>query len=136
MLGEGVVRQGTLQQVKPPAGSADVVATLDVLEHVPLADHAAFARVMAEVLAPGGIWAIKVPSTEGLYYRLSAMLAAGGAAARRHFHAAAVADRLRIPAYGVLRPAVAAALAAPSRLHAWSISGTCLKCRSARSSTA
>ena len=30
---------------------------------------------MADVLAPGGLWVIKVPSTEGLYYRLSAMLA-------------------------------------------------------------
>ena len=75
LLGEGVARQGTLQQVRPSAGSADVVATLDVLEHVPPDDHAAFARVIAEVLAPGGIWAIKVPSTEGLYYRSSSMMA-------------------------------------------------------------
>ena len=72
---QDVVKRGTLQQVQPPAGSADVVATLDVLEHVPPAEHAAFARAMADVLAPGGIWAIKVPSTEGLYYQLSAMLA-------------------------------------------------------------
>jgi 2-polyprenyl-3-methyl-5-hydroxy-6-metoxy-1,4-benzoquinol methylase len=74
-LGAGVVRNGTLQQVKPPAGSADVVATLDVLEHVPLADHAAFARAVADVLAPGGLWVIKVPSTDGLYHHASAMLA-------------------------------------------------------------
>jgi len=73
-LGSGVVKQGTLQEVRPPAGSADVVASLDVLEHVPPAEHAAFARMMADLLAPGGIWTIKVPSTEGLYYRLSAML--------------------------------------------------------------
>jgi 2-polyprenyl-3-methyl-5-hydroxy-6-metoxy-1,4-benzoquinol methylase len=75
VLGEGVVQQGMLQQVTPPAGSADVVATLDVLEHVPPPDHAAFARAITDVLPRGGIWAIKVPSTEGLYYRLSAMLA-------------------------------------------------------------
>ena len=74
-LGSDVVKCGTLQQVPLPAGSADVVATLDVLEHVAPAEQAAFARAMAEVLAPGGIWAIKVPSTEGLYYRLSAMVA-------------------------------------------------------------
>jgi 2-polyprenyl-3-methyl-5-hydroxy-6-metoxy-1,4-benzoquinol methylase len=73
-LGEGVVKQGILPHITLPAQSADVVATLDVLEHVPLADHAAFADAMKNVLAPGGIWAIKVPSTEGLYYRLSAML--------------------------------------------------------------
>lgn len=75
VLGEEVVRHGTLQQVKPLAESADVVTTLDVLEHVPVDDHAVFARVVAEVLAPGGIWAIKVPSTEGLYYWLSAVMA-------------------------------------------------------------
>ena len=75
LLGEGTVKQGTLLQVRPPARSADVVATLDVLEHVPLEEHAAFARTVANVLTPGGIWAIKVPSSEGLYYRLSAMLA-------------------------------------------------------------
>lgn len=74
-LGEGVVRNGTLQQVRLASGSADVVATLDVLEHVPLADHATFARAIADVLAPGGIWVIKVPSTDGLYYHASAMLA-------------------------------------------------------------
>ena len=74
-LGEGAVRHGTLQQVKLASGSADVVATLDVLEHVPLADHTAFARAIADVLAPGGIWVIKVPSTDGLYYHASAMMA-------------------------------------------------------------
>ena len=74
-LGEGVVRNGTLQQVKLASGSADVVATLDVLEHVPLADHATFARAIADVLAPGGVWVIKVPSTDGLYYHASAMMA-------------------------------------------------------------
>ena len=74
-LGEGVVRHGTLQQVKLASGSADVVATLDVLEHVPLAEHAAFARAIADVLAPGGIWVIKVPSTDGLYYHASVIVA-------------------------------------------------------------
>jgi len=75
VLGAGVVRHGTLQQVVPAPGSADVVATLDVLEHVVPDEHATFARLMATVLAPGGLWVLKVPSTEGLYYRLSAMLA-------------------------------------------------------------
>ena len=74
-LGAGVVRNGTLQQVKPSAGSADVVATLDVLEHVPPADHAGFARAVADVLVPGGLWVIKVPSTDGLYYQASMRLA-------------------------------------------------------------
>ena len=74
VLGSDVVKRGTLLQVPPSAGSADVIATLDVLEHVPPAEHAAFARAIADVLAPGGVWVIKVPSTEGLYYRSSAMV--------------------------------------------------------------
>jgi 2-polyprenyl-3-methyl-5-hydroxy-6-metoxy-1,4-benzoquinol methylase len=74
-LGRGVVSLGTLQEVRPASGSADVVATLDVLEHVPPAEHPAFARAVADVLAPGGIWAIKIPSTEGLYYRAAALVA-------------------------------------------------------------
>jgi 2-polyprenyl-3-methyl-5-hydroxy-6-metoxy-1,4-benzoquinol methylase len=75
ILGEGTVRQGTLHEVRPPAGSADVVATLDVLEHVPVADQATFAALTANVLSPAGLWLIKIPSTEGLYYKLSALMA-------------------------------------------------------------
>jgi 2-polyprenyl-3-methyl-5-hydroxy-6-metoxy-1,4-benzoquinol methylase len=74
-LGAGVVKQGTLQQVRPSAGTADVVATLDVLEHIPPDEHAAFADLVSDVLTRAGMWLIKVPSTEGLYYRLSAILA-------------------------------------------------------------
>jgi 2-polyprenyl-3-methyl-5-hydroxy-6-metoxy-1,4-benzoquinol methylase len=79
-LGQGVVSHGTLQQVMPADGSADVIATLDVLEHVPPADQAAFAGLITRVLSPGGLWIIKVPSTEGLYYRGSALLARIGPA--------------------------------------------------------
>jgi 2-polyprenyl-3-methyl-5-hydroxy-6-metoxy-1,4-benzoquinol methylase len=75
VLGEGVVRQGTLQRMSLAAGSADIVASLDVLEHVPADEHAAFARAITHVLAPGGLWVIKIPSTEGLYYQLSSMAA-------------------------------------------------------------
>jgi 2-polyprenyl-3-methyl-5-hydroxy-6-metoxy-1,4-benzoquinol methylase len=75
VLGEGVVRHGTLQTVRPSAGSADVVTTLDVLEHVPTEDQGAFAALVASVLTPRGLWLIKVPSTEGFYYQCSAMLA-------------------------------------------------------------
>jgi 2-polyprenyl-3-methyl-5-hydroxy-6-metoxy-1,4-benzoquinol methylase len=80
LLGEGIVSHGTLQQVMPADGSADVIATLDVLEHVPPADQTAFADLITRVLSPGGLWVIKVPSTEGLYYRMSEMLARIGPA--------------------------------------------------------
>jgi 2-polyprenyl-3-methyl-5-hydroxy-6-metoxy-1,4-benzoquinol methylase len=74
-LGEGVVQLGTLLDVTPEPGSADVLSTLDVLEHVPAGDLEAFGRTVRNILTPGGLWVIKVPSTEGLYYRLSAALA-------------------------------------------------------------
>jgi 2-polyprenyl-3-methyl-5-hydroxy-6-metoxy-1,4-benzoquinol methylase len=75
ILGEGAVRQGTLHDLQPPDGSADVVATLDVLEHVPVTDQATFAALTANALSPGGLWLIKVPSTEGLYYKTSSLMA-------------------------------------------------------------
>jgi 2-polyprenyl-3-methyl-5-hydroxy-6-metoxy-1,4-benzoquinol methylase len=75
VLGEGVVSHGTLLDVATPPGSADVATTLDVLEHVPPADHAAFAGRIADILRPNGLWVIKVPSVEGLYYRASDLAA-------------------------------------------------------------
>lgn len=52
-------------------GDADVLSTLDVLEHVPLDQLAAFAARVRASLRPGGLWVIKVPSTEGLYFRVA-----------------------------------------------------------------
>jgi SAM-dependent methyltransferase len=74
LLGEGIVRQGTLDGDTAAPASADVVATLDVIEHIAPDDHQAFAGVIRSVLRPGGVWVIKVPSTEGLYYKMSDLL--------------------------------------------------------------
>lgn len=73
MLGEGVVHLGVLDDAAVPR-SADVVATLDVIEHIPPEEHETFAKRVRSVLTPGGVWAIKVPSTEGLYYKLSDLM--------------------------------------------------------------
>ena len=73
LLGDGVVEHGWF--TGDDEGSADVVATLDVLEHIPPNEHAAFARSIQRALVPGGLWVIKVPSSEGLYYRLSRLAA-------------------------------------------------------------
>jgi cyclopropane fatty-acyl-phospholipid synthase-like methyltransferase len=71
LLGDGVVRNESLEPGTVPARSADVVSTLDVVEHIPPEQHASFAKIVRETLTARGVWVIKVPSTEGLYYKLS-----------------------------------------------------------------
>ena len=47
---------------------ADVISTLDVLEHVPPEEINAFARNVGNRAA---LWVIKVPSSEGLFYQVA-----------------------------------------------------------------
>jgi 2-polyprenyl-3-methyl-5-hydroxy-6-metoxy-1,4-benzoquinol methylase len=73
-LGEDVVHHGLFSAATAGPGSADVICALDVIEHIPPEEHEPFARLVAESLTLGGIWVIKVPTTEGLYYKLSDLL--------------------------------------------------------------
>lgn len=66
-LGDDAVRHDTFRA----AEKADVVSTLDVLEHVPVEELADFASRVRQSLRSGGLWAIKVPSTEGLFFRVA-----------------------------------------------------------------
>ena len=71
----GEVEQGVLEET---TSAADVLSTLDVLEH--LDDINAFARLVkrkARVL-----WVIKVPSSEGLFFRVAHALRIGSAVKR------------------------------------------------------
>jgi hypothetical protein len=77
LLGHGVVQRGVLETGVVPAGWAEVVSTLDVLEHVPTEQHEGFAAAVREALNPAGVWVIKVPTTEGLYYKLADALVRG-----------------------------------------------------------
>ena len=61
-----VVRQGQLADLDAPA---DVISTLDVIEHIPPHALPTFAHAVRRHLRPGGIWIIKVPSNEGLFFR-------------------------------------------------------------------
>jgi SAM-dependent methyltransferase len=68
-LGEDAVRHDTFREARH--ASADVVSTLDVLEHVPVAELGDFASRVRATLRPGGVWVIKVPSSEGLFFRVA-----------------------------------------------------------------
>jgi 2-polyprenyl-3-methyl-5-hydroxy-6-metoxy-1,4-benzoquinol methylase len=70
----GTVSVGTLDE---STAGAEVLSTLDVLEHLP--DINSFARVIA---AKARLWVIKVPSTEGLFFRIAHALRIGGAVRR------------------------------------------------------
>jgi 2-polyprenyl-3-methyl-5-hydroxy-6-metoxy-1,4-benzoquinol methylase len=67
-LGADAVRHDVFREAADPA---DVVSTLDVLEHVPLADLPDFATRVRRTLRDGGAWVIKVPSSEGLFFRIA-----------------------------------------------------------------
>jgi 2-polyprenyl-3-methyl-5-hydroxy-6-metoxy-1,4-benzoquinol methylase len=72
-LGDGTVQLGSFSR-DTATGAVDVLCTLDVIEHIPPGEHAEFARLVTSALAAGGVWVIKVPTTEGLYYRSSDLL--------------------------------------------------------------
>jgi SAM-dependent methyltransferase len=69
------VAQGTLAETTP---AADVLSTLDVLEH--LDDPGAFARLARSKAR--ALWVIKVPSSDGLFFRVAHALRIGGAVRR------------------------------------------------------
>lgn len=69
------VEQGFLEESTP---SADVVSTLDVLEH--LEDINAFAELVKRKAR--ALWVIKVPSSEGLFFRVAHALRIDGAVKR------------------------------------------------------
>lgn len=71
----GCVEQGLLQENTP---AADVLSTLDVIEH--LEDLDAFAQLAKSKLRR--LWVIKVPSSEGLLFRVAHVLRAGSAVRR------------------------------------------------------
>ncbi len=69
------VEQGFLEETTP---AADVLSTLDVLEHVD--DINAFAQLVKRKAR--AMWVIKVPSSEGLFFRVAHALRIGSAVKR------------------------------------------------------
>lgn len=79
LVGDDLVRHGLMNEETTPDLSADVISTLDVLEHIPADALSNFARMIHHKLRPGGLWVIKAPSTEGLYFTLAhSLLPFGG----------------------------------------------------------
>jgi 2-polyprenyl-3-methyl-5-hydroxy-6-metoxy-1,4-benzoquinol methylase len=74
LLGGDVVELGSFSAETARSRSADVISMLDVLEHIPPDELGGFVGSVRKTLRPSGLWVIKVPSTEGLYYRLSHVL--------------------------------------------------------------
>lgn len=70
LLGDVKITEGNFGAAAVAPGSVDVLSTLDVLEHVPASELAAFAALVRSALRPAGIWAIKVPTTEGLLFQI------------------------------------------------------------------
>lgn len=52
-----------------PIAQTDVLSTLDVLEHI--SDLAEFAEQVRAKLREGGLWVIKVPTSEGILFRIA-----------------------------------------------------------------
>ena len=62
------VHHGLMTNTVRPDESADVISTLDVLEHIEAGELCGFAQLIRCKLKHQGLWAIKVPSSEGLYF--------------------------------------------------------------------
>ncbi|HVA26968.1 MAG TPA: class I SAM-dependent methyltransferase, partial [Candidatus Baltobacteraceae bacterium] len=59
----------TLSELALPDGSVTVVSMLDVLEHIEPGNLQTLAREVLRSLSTGGLWLIKVPSSDGLFFR-------------------------------------------------------------------
>lgn len=71
LIGEECVHHGTMSDEITLDASADVISMMDVLEHIPADRLPAFADMIHKKLRPKGLWLIKVPSTEGLYFNVA-----------------------------------------------------------------
>jgi len=74
LLGDEAVRHGSMKPGTRPEEGADVVSMLDVLEHIAVTALPDFARLIHSTLRPDGLWVLKVPSTDGLFFQLAHQL--------------------------------------------------------------
>lgn len=74
LVGESAVQREIMSDETRPDNSADIISTLDVLEHIPANALSNFAWTVHRKLRANGLWIIKVPSTEGLYFTIAHQL--------------------------------------------------------------
>ncbi|MFN8655940.1 MAG: class I SAM-dependent methyltransferase [Candidatus Obscuribacterales bacterium] len=68
LLGSENVINGLFDKDMVADGSAEIISMLDVLEHIPAEHINDMAELVRNKLMVRGLWVIKVPSTEGLYF--------------------------------------------------------------------
>lgn len=71
LVGNEAVHHGLMNEAAVPDNSFDIISTMDVLEHIPVNSLPDFARMLHRKLRAHGLWCIKVPSTDGLYFKVS-----------------------------------------------------------------
>jgi SAM-dependent methyltransferase len=74
-LGPQVVVQGLASEENLEDAGYDIISMLDVLEHIPVTVLPTFAAMLRRKLRPGGLLIIKVPTREGLFYKIAHALA-------------------------------------------------------------
>jgi SAM-dependent methyltransferase len=65
------IHEATFEHFAIPRESLDILSTLDVFEHIAPAELVPFAAKVRDVLRAGGIWLLKVPSTDGLLFQVA-----------------------------------------------------------------
>jgi len=70
VLGNEIVQQGFFGESTAPDGF-DIVSMLDVLEHIKPRELPDLAQMIYRKLRNDGFWVIKVPTTDGLYFKLA-----------------------------------------------------------------
>ena len=74
LLGEDHVHHGLMTDDVVGDETVDVVSMMDVLEHIPAPQLGDFAHMVHRKLRTEGLWLVKVPSTDGLYYKAAHQL--------------------------------------------------------------
>jgi len=71
LVGDEAVQRGLITDNSVPDSSQDIISMLDVLEHVPADKLTGIASLIHSKLKPTGLWLIKVPTTDGLYFSVA-----------------------------------------------------------------